>query len=74
MATFWLPNGEVFWLLYLTCPTFDFVAGDIQRVRDEMREPGNVTIGDLDMESAHCPPRRPQGSMRAGCGYSLMRR
>lgn len=29
MATFRLPNGEIFWLLYLTCPTFDFVAGDI---------------------------------------------
>ena len=51
VATFRLPNGEVFWLLYLTCPTFDFVAGDIQRVRRDMREPGNVTIGDLDMES-----------------------
>jgi hypothetical protein len=51
VATFRLPNGEVFWLLYLTWPTFDFVAGDIQRSRKEMREPGNVTVGDSDMES-----------------------
>ena len=38
-------------LLYLIWPTFDFVAGNIQRSRKEMREPGNVTIGELDMES-----------------------
>lgn len=51
VATFRLPNGEVFWLLYLIWPTFGFVAGDIQRVRKEMREPGNVSIGEVDMES-----------------------
>src|SRR6266545_5570235 len=40
LGTFRLPNGEAFWLLYLTCPTFDFVAEDIRRTRKEMREPG----------------------------------
>ena len=28
LGTFRLPIGEAFWLLYLTCPTFDFVAED----------------------------------------------
>lgn len=51
VATFRLPNGEVFWLLYLTCPTFSFVAEDIRHTRQEMREPGTVSIGDLDLDS-----------------------
>jgi hypothetical protein len=51
LATFRLPSGEVFWLLYMVWPTFDFVAEDIRRTRQEMREPGNVTIGDLDLNS-----------------------
>lgn len=51
LATFRLPNGEAFWLLYLICRTFDFVAEDIRRTRKDMREPGSVTIGDLDLNS-----------------------
>lgn len=51
LATFRLPNGEAFWLLYMIWPTFDFVAEDVRRTRQEMREQGNVTIGDLDMNS-----------------------
>jgi hypothetical protein len=38
-------------MLYLTCPTFDFVEEDIRRTRQEMREPATVAIGDLDLNS-----------------------
>lgn len=51
LATSRLPNGEVFGLLYMTCPAFPFVADDIHRTRQEMREPGSVTIGELDLAS-----------------------
>jgi hypothetical protein len=51
LVTFRLPSGEAFWLLYLTCPTFDFVAEDIRRTRKDMREPGTVAIGELDVNS-----------------------
>ena len=52
LGSFQLPNGEVLWLLYLSSPTFEFVADDIRRTRQQVREKGSVTIGDLDLNSS----------------------